>query len=187
MKFVKPRFFWLLLGLFSWSFSIGAEQPKNVILFLVDDLGWMDLSCQGSKFYRTPNIDKLASSGVRFTDAYSACVVCSPTRAALLTGKYPARLMLTQWLPDGRWNPEGHKMRTGRFLRSLPLEERTLAENLREEGYATFHAGKWHLGGAPFSLPEHHGFDQNLGGDDHGAPGASFILSREPGASPRPN
>ena len=82
--------------------------------------------------------------------------------------------MLTQWLPDGRWNPKGHKMRTGRFLRSLPLEERTLAENLREEGYATFHAGKWHLGGAPFSLPEHHGFDQNLGGDDHGAPGSFF-------------
>ena len=174
MKIVKTRFFWLLLGLLFGSFSIGAEQPKNVILFLVDDLGWMDLSCQGSKFYKTPNIDKLASSGVRFTDAYSACVVCSPTRAALLTGKYPARLMLTQWLPDGRWNPKGHKMRTGRFLRSLPLEERTLAENLREEGYATFHAGKWHLGGAPFSLPEHHGFDQNLGGDDHGAPGSFF-------------
>ncbi len=102
--------------------SLEAEQPKNVILFLVDDLGWMDLSCQGSKFYKTPNIDKLAYSGVRFTDAYSACVVCSPTRAALLTGKYPARLMLTQWLPDGRWNPNRHKMRTGRFLRALPLD-----------------------------------------------------------------
>ena len=151
-----------------------SEGRKNIILFLVDDLGWMDLSCQGSKFYKTPNIDKLASSGVRFTDAYSACVVCSPTRAAVLTGKYPARLMLTQWLPDGRWNPHGHKMRAGRFLRSLPLEEKTLAENLREQGYATFHAGKWHLGGAPFSLPEHHGFDHNLGGDDHGAPGSYF-------------
>ena len=81
------------IGIFG-SFQIRAENKKNVILFLVDDLGWMDLSCQGSKFYKTPNIDKLASSGVRFTDAYSACVVCSPTRAAVLTGKYPARLML---------------------------------------------------------------------------------------------
>ena len=165
--------FLLWAGLFG-SFQLRAESKKNVILFLVDDLGWMDLSCQGSKFYKTPNIDKLASTGVRFTDAYSACVVCSPTRAAVLTGKYPARLMLTQWLPDGRWNPNGHKMRTGRFLRALPLEERTLAENLRDEGYVTFHAGKWHLGGAPFSLPEHHGFDHNLGGDDHGAPGSFF-------------
>ena len=85
----------LWTGLFGSS-QLLAENKKNVILFLVDDLGWMDLSCQGSKFYKTPNIDKLASSGVRFTDAYSACVVCSPTRAAVLTGKYPARLMLTQ-------------------------------------------------------------------------------------------
>ena len=174
MKLLMHIQAYLLCSVALLSSSLFSESRKNIILFLVDDLGWMDLSCQGSKFYKTPNIDKLASSGVRFTDAYSACVVCSPTRAAVLTGKYPARLMLTQWLPDGRWDPNGHKMRTGRFLRSLPLEEKTLAENLREEGYTTFHAGKWHLGGAPFSLPEHHGFDHNLGGDDHGAPGSYF-------------
>ncbi|MEM7144069.1 MAG: sulfatase [Verrucomicrobiota bacterium] len=151
-----------------------AERP-NVVLFVVDDLGWMDIGCQGSDYYQTPHIDALAESGVRFTDAYAACAVCSPTRAAILTGKYPARLLLTQWLPAGRWSAEEHSMKEGRFVRSLPLEEITLAEALREEGYATFHVGKWHLGGAPFSLPEHHGFDENVGGDDHGAPGSYFF------------
>ena len=150
-----------------------AERP-NVILFLVDDLGWRDLGCQGSEYYQTPNIDALAESGLRFTDAYAACAVCSPTRAAILTGKYPARLMLTQWLPAGRWSATENKMKEGRVLRSLPLEEVTLAEALRKEGYATYHVGKWHLGGEPFSMPRHHGFDENVGGDDHGAPGSYF-------------
>ena len=150
------------------------HSRPNVILFLVDDLGWSDLSCQGSSYYQTPHIDALAKTGVRFSNAYAACAVCSPTRAAILTGKYPARLLLTQWLPAGRWSPEKHKMREGRFLRSLPLEEFTLAESLRESGYTTWHIGKWHLGGAPFSLPQHHGFDINIGGDDHGAPGNYF-------------
>ena len=151
-----------------------ASAAPNVVLFLVDDLGWVDLGCQGSDYYQTPNIDALAKSGVRFTDAYAACAVCSPTRAAILTGKYPARLMLTQWLPAGRWNAQKNRMREGRFVRSLPLEEFTLAEALRADGYATWHIGKWHLGGAPFSLPEHHGFDVNIAGDDHGAPGSYF-------------
>ena len=101
-----------------------AETRNNVVLFLIDDLGWRDLGCQGSTFYQTPNIDRLASEGVRFTDAYAACAVCSPTRAAVLTGKYPARLLLTNWLPDGRWNPKA-KLREGRFLRGLPVEEFT--------------------------------------------------------------
>lgn len=155
--------------------AAAADQRPNVVLFLVDDLGWSDLSCQGSEYYRTPHIDALAASGVRFTDAYAACAVCSPTRAAILTGKYPARLMLTQWLPAGRWDPDKNRMREGRFLRSLPLEEFTLAECLRDVGYATWHIGKWHLGGAPFSMPEHHGFDINIAGDDHGAPGSYFF------------
>ncbi|NNE93902.1 MAG: sulfatase [Verrucomicrobiales bacterium] len=166
------------LSLFLLSYLLagflGAQPKPNVVLFVVDDLGWMDLGCQGSEYYQTPNIDKLAESGVRFTNAYAACAVCSPTRAAILTGKYPARLMLTQWLPAGRWDPDKHPMREGRFLRSLPLEEITLAEALRENGYSTWHVGKWHLGGAPFSLPEHHGFDVNVAGSDHGAPGSYF-------------
>ena len=156
-----------------------ADAPKpadklNIILFLIDDLGWRDLGCQGSTFYQTPNIDRLAKEGVRFTDAYAACAVCSPTRAAVLTGKYPARLLLTDWLPSGRWEPKA-KLREGRFIRGLPVEEVTLAEALREGGYRTASIGKWHLGSDPFSLPEHHGFDVNIGGNAHGAPGSYFF------------
>jgi arylsulfatase A-like enzyme len=155
--------------------SQGAERTQpNIILFLIDDLGWKDIGCQGSTYYRTPNIDRLASSGVRFTDAYAACAVCSPTRAAVLTGKYPARLLLTNWLPDGRWIPNA-KLREGRFLRGLPAEEFTLAEALRQGGYRTVSIGKWHLGSEPFSLPEHHGFDVNIAGNAHGAPGSYFF------------
>jgi arylsulfatase A len=152
-----------------------AKAPtQNIILFLIDDLGWSDLGCQGSSYYRTPNIDRLAASGIRFTNAYAACAVCSPTRAALLTGKYPARLLLTDWLPSGRWDPKS-KLHEGRFLRSLPTEEMTLAEALRDHGYRTASIGKWHLGSEPFSLPEHHGFDVSIGGNAHGAPGSHFF------------
>ena len=160
-----------------WLVSMGptwAAERLNVVLFFIDDLGWKDLACQGSEYYRTPNIDRLAAGGMRFTDAYAACAVCSPTRASVLTGKYPARLMLTQWLPAGRWSATGNKMREGRFLRALPLEEFTLAEALREAGYRTWHVGKWHLGGPPFSLPAQHGFDVNVAGSEHGAPGSYF-------------
>ncbi len=154
--------------------SADEVSALNLVIILVDDLGWMDLSCQGSTYYRTPHIDRLAAEGVRFTDAYAACAVCSPTRAAILTGKYPARLMLTDWLPSGRWNPAA-RLREGRFLRGLPVEEFTLAEALREAGYRTASIGKWHLGSEPFSLPEHHGFDLNIGGNAHGAPGNYFF------------
>ena len=149
------------------------DQP-NIILFLIDDLGWSDLGCQGSTYYQTPNIDRLAAEGVRFTDAYAACAVCSPTRASVLTGKYPARLLLTNWLPSGRWDPNA-KLREGRFVRGLPVEEFTLAESLREAGYRTMHVGKWHLGSEPFCLPQHHGFDINIAGNAHGAPGQYFF------------
>ena len=167
---VLPAVAGLLLSLM----AVVAEERPNVVLFLVDDLGWMDLGCQGSSYYRTPNIDRLAARGIRFTDAYAACAVCTPTRASIMTGKYPARNLMTQWLPAGRWSATGHRMREGRFLRSLPLEEVTLAEALREVGYRTLHVGKWHLGGPPFSLPVHHGFDVNVGGSEHGAPGHYF-------------
>ncbi|MEM7383709.1 MAG: sulfatase [Verrucomicrobiota bacterium] len=152
-----------------------SAAPPNVILFLVDDLGWKDTGCQGSDYYKTPHIDRLAADGVRFTDFYATCALCTPTRASLLTGKYPARLLMTQWLPAGRWSPKKDRMREGRFLRSLPLEDFTLAETLREAGYQTWHVGKWHLGGPPFSLPAQHGFDVNVGGSEHGAPGSYFF------------
>jgi len=157
------------------SSSVASETVgMNIIVFLVDDLGWKDLGCYGSDYYRTPTFDTLAAEGVRFTDAYSACAVCSPTRAAIMTGKYPARNLMTNWIPDGRWDPSS-PLREARFLRALPLEEITIAEALKAAGYRTAHVGKWHLGGPPFSLPEHHGFDINIAGNAHGAPGDYFF------------
>ena len=142
---------------------------------MIDDLGWRDLGCYGSDYYQTPNIDHLAKEGVRFTDAYSACTVCSPTRAAIMTGKYPARLLLTQWLPSGRWSRTGHKMKEGRYISNLPLEEVTIAEVLRGHGYKPAFMGKWHLGTETYYYPEHQGFDVNVAGRDYGAPGSYFF------------
>jgi arylsulfatase A len=166
----------ILLAGFGLSVALHAAAPPkfNIVLFLIDDLGWRDIGANGSTYYQTPNIDRLAREGVRFTDGYAACAVCSPTRAAVLTGKYPARLLLTDWLPSGRWDPKA-KLREGRMLRGLPPEEFTIAEALRESGYRTASIGKWHLGSEPFSLPEHHGFDVNVAGNAHGAPGDYFF------------
>ena len=156
------------------SAAEAVQSRPNILVILIDDLGWKDLGCYDSEFYRTPNIDRLAAQGVRFTDGYAACAVCSPTRASILTGKYPARLMLTEWLPSGRWDPQA-KLRSGRFLRMLPLEETTLAEALRNAGYRTGIIGKWHLGGEPFSTPAHHGFEISIAANDHGNPGDYFF------------
>jgi len=147
----------------------------NVVLILIDDLGWKDPGCYGSHYYRTPHIDQLARDGMRFTDGYAACNVCSPTRAAVLTGKYPARLLLTQWLPSGRWNRTRHRKREGRYLSNLPLEEITIAEAMREAGYRTAFMGKWHLGTETYYYPQHQGFDINIAGRDYGAPGSYFF------------
>ncbi len=134
-----------------------AESPTNVVFFLVDDLGWSDVGCYGSDFYETPNIDRLASEGVRFTNAYAACHVCSPTRASILTGKYPARLHLTDWLA-GRKDFKFQELKGAGITQHLPLEEITLAEALKQHGYATGHFGKWHLGEDPAG-PLAQGFD----------------------------
>ena len=174
---VLPQIALLLatVGLLLPSNSYGVEVPKtNVVFFLIDDLGWKDLGCYGSDYYQTPNIDRLANEGMRFTDGYAACNVCSPTRAAIMTGRYPARLLLTQWLPSGRWSRTGHKLREGRYISNLPLEEVTIAEALRESGYRTAFMGKWHLGTETYYYPEHQGFDVNVAGRDYGAPGSYF-------------
>jgi len=142
------------------SCVVAAERPPNVVLFLVDDLGWSDLACYGSRVYETPNVDRLAQEGVRFTQAYAACHVCSPTRAAILTGKYPARLHLTDWLP-GRRDFPFQKLKNAVIHQELPLAEVTLAEALKEHGYATGHFGKWHLGEEPYGPPAQ-GFDVRL-------------------------
>ncbi len=137
-----------------------AARP-NVVLILVDDLGWTDFGCYGSDLYETPHIDRLARDGMRFTAAYSACTVCSPTRASLLTGKYPARLHITDWIPGQM--PANPKMLVPDWTKYLPREEVTLADAFRAAGYATASIGKWHLGG-PESYPETHGFDLNVAG-----------------------
>lgn len=152
--------------------SAFADTSPNVVLFLIDDMGWNDIGASGSDFYKTPNIDQLAAGGMRFTNGYAACNVCSPTRAAVMTGKYPARLLLTQWLPSGRWDSKKNKLQEGRYLSNLPLEEFTIAEALREGGYKTAFMGKWHLGPLPYYYPEHQGFDVNVAGRDYGAPGS---------------
>ena len=151
-----------------------AASAKNVVIFLVDDLGYKDLGCYGSDYYDTPHIDQLAKEGLRFTDAYATCAVCTPTRASMLTGKYPARLLMTNWLPAGRWDATKNKLHEGRFLRALPLEEVTLAESLKAAGMKNCFIGKWHLGGEPFYYPRHQGFHKNVAGCDHGNPGDYF-------------
>lgn len=170
------------------------EQPPNFILVLVDDMGWMDLSCQGSDFYETPNVDRLAEEGVRFTNGYAACAVCSPTRAAVQTGRHPHRLGVTDWIrsrfqrggmgtPDA--NPTEYVGGSNRKLLCPPNpfwmehEEITVAEALGEKGYRTAYIGKWHLGD-PDWYPEHQGFAENRGGCDYGQPPSFFDPYNQP-------
>ena len=137
--------------------SRAESTPPNVVFVLIDDMGWRDLACYGSSFYETPHIDELARRGARFTNAYACCHVCSPSRAAIMTGKYPARLMMTDWL-TGRREFAFQKRLNARIHQALPLSEITLAEALQAKGYATGHFGKWHLGEDP-SGPTFQGFD----------------------------
>ncbi|HOS42912.1 MAG TPA: sulfatase-like hydrolase/transferase, partial [Armatimonadota bacterium] len=149
-------------------------QP-NILFILMDDMGWRDLTCTGSTFYETPRLDRLAAEGMRFTDAYAACPVCSPSRASLLTGKYPATLGITDWIDWGGWvHPARGRVIDAPYLKELPASETTLAAALRAGGYRTWHVGKWHLGG-PGHDPQAHGFDVNVGGCERGCPAKGYF------------
>ena len=156
------------LAVVLWAFLLVSTQaaPKpNIVLFFADDLGWNGLGCFGSDFYETPHLDQLAREGVKFTDAYSACTVCSPSRAALMTGKYPARLHVTDFIA-GQNRPFA-KLRIPDWTKYLPHEEVTIAEALKTADYKSAHVGKWHLDpkGSPDPKrdgPVGHGFDREV-------------------------
>jgi arylsulfatase A len=164
------------------------HPPLNFIFVLIDDMGWRDVSYNGSESFETPNIDKLASQGMRFTNAYAACPVCSPTRASIMTGKYPARLGITNFLPGTHRLPHS-KLIAPVSKQQLPLEEVTIAEALKTAGYRSAAIGKWHLGG-PDYYPEKQGFDVNIGGTQAGSPKSYFFpqwtpnppITADPGA-----
>jgi arylsulfatase A-like enzyme len=180
------------------AFAPGVVRagPPHVVLIVADDLGWMDLRCQGNEKLNTPRLDALAKQGVRFTNAYAPAPVCSPSRGALATGLAPARLHITQHGKDGPdfW-PKGRTIQPPAAEHVLPLKAVTVAERLKEAGYATGFFGKWHLSGdpdpkaptagGPDFWPEHQGFDVNVGGCGLGGPPTYFDPYRIPAIKPR--
>ncbi|MES2773849.1 MAG: sulfatase [Bacteroidota bacterium] len=171
-----PRYFFASLSFLFIHLYMQAQgkTPKlNIIVILADDLGWADLSAYGSTFYETPNLDKLASNGIRFTQNYATCPVCSPTRASLMTGKHPVNTGVTDWI-RGR-QEDGKAMLYEKLIAQptayqLALEENTISEFALAKGYNTFFAGKWHLGEEEKYWPEHQGFQTNKGGWSKGSP-----------------
>lgn len=161
----------LLLLLLCLTFSCRAQEKPNILLILADDLGWADLGCYGSPYKNTPALDKLAAEGVRFTHACTAQPICSPARAALMTGRAPARLHLTDFIPGRRVMPS-QRMLKPEMKQELPLEEETLPELLKKNGYATGMFGKWHLGGKGFG-PKEQGFDHYFAGTANTTPSAT--------------
>ncbi len=188
-----------LIFLLSFVLYLGSyaqtKEEFNVLLIHVDDLGWADIGVLGSDFYETPFINRLAAEGMLFRQSYAAAAICSPSREALMTGKYPARMGITDWiyarfqgvgttgLPGEYAENQDQPLRTPKNQGFLPLEELTLAERMKAQGYTTFHVGKWHLGGEE-NYPEKQGFDRNFGGNDLGQP-PSYFDPYEP-ATPTP-
>ena len=172
---------WLALLCVATAVPLQAADRPNFIFFLVDDMGWTDPSCFGSTFHETPHIDQLAQSGMKFTNGYAACPVCSPTRASIVTGRHPVRVDITDWIPgmtaDRAYNPRFQQIED---RDNLALDEVTIAEVLKDNGYDTFFAGKWHLG-SEGHLPTDQGFDQNFGGHHKGSPpGGYYAPFRNP-------
>ena len=191
----KYSLIFLLSFVLYWETYAQAKEEFNVLLIHVDDLGWADIGVLGSDFYETPFIDRLAAEGMLFRQSYAAAAICSPSRAALMTGKYPARMGITDWiyarfqgvgttgLPGEYAENPDQPLRTPKNQGFLPLEELTLAERMKAQGYTTYHVGKWHLGGEE-NYPEKQGFDRNFGGNDLGQP-PSYFDPYEP-ATPTP-
>jgi arylsulfatase A-like enzyme len=177
-----------ILLLFILSITFFACQPSeeteearrpNVLFILADDLGYHDLSSTGSEYYETPNIDRIAQMGMRFTQGYAACQVCSPSRASIMSGKFPARHGITDWIgaktgTDWRDHDRHNKLLPAEYVHNLPKEYTTLPEAFQEAGYTTFFSGKWHLG-YEGSYPEDHGFDINKAGWERGSPAGGFF------------
>jgi len=188
MKYTKRLLPLVVTGFPALSmYAQSIPKPVNVVFFLADDLGWTDLACYGSEFYETPNIDKLASEGMLFSNAYAACPVSSPTRASIQTGKYPAKIGITDWIP-GRYSDPYTKtqMQTqcpvlpSENLLNLSLGELTIAEALKAKGYKTAHIGKWHLAEDSLFYPQNQGYDINIGGFSKGHPGGYFVPYNNP-------
>ena len=170
----------LYLATLSVADAIGnppeSKKRPNVLFILADDLGWRDLSNEGSTFYESPHIDRIANEGMKFTRGYATCQVCSPSRASIMTGKYPARLNITDWIGAAmgeQWK-RNTKLLPAIYNHDLPQEDTTIAEAFQSSGYKTFFAGKWHLGGEG-SHPEDHGFGTNVGGHHRGSPPGGFF------------
>ncbi|MFT5104528.1 MAG: arylsulfatase A-like enzyme [Verrucomicrobiales bacterium] len=151
--------------------TVRAADKPNVVFFLIDDLSWADLACYGSEFHETPNLDRLAKQGLRFTDAYASCPVCSPTRASVMTGKYPARLGITDWIGAGQ---KRLALVTPPNEAFLPPSEVTIGEAMQQAGYKTAYFGKWHLGKQDAHHPEKQGFGYHRGVNRAGQPGSYF-------------
>ena len=167
---MRSRWHYLIITLLLYSCS-AEDDPKNFVFILVDDLGWSDLGFMGNDFHETPNIDSFSKECIVFNNAYSSGSVCSPSRAAIMTGKYPARLQITDWIPGA--DPQNQALVGPKDKNELPLAETTFSEILSQHGYATHFAGKWHLGGDGFH-PVNQGFDENLGGNHTGQPKGGY-------------
>jgi arylsulfatase A-like enzyme len=173
-------FLFLSITIFSSCTNKSEKKKKpNILFILADDFGYHDLSITGSKYYETPNIDQIAKEGMIFTDGYANCQVCSPSRASIMSGKFPARHGITDWIgaPTGeQWRHTGrsNKLLPPEYVHALPKEYITLPEAMKEVGYKTFFAGKWHLG-RKGSWPTDHGFDINKGGWHAGSPNGGYF------------
>ena len=161
------------IGQKEWGIRSSSDKP-NVIIIFTDDLGWTDLGCYGSSFYETPVLDRLANQSAVFTGAYSACCVCSPTRAALMTGKYPQRVGFTNWLNS--YEESGPNSAAS----SLPASDITIGEAFQQAGYRTGYVGKWHLGPRYEAMPKQHGFDWQMASCRHGFPSSYFFPYKGP-------